>query len=204
MRAFYRFATVFALAASAAGYAQAAETPKVGEPAPGFTLTSAAGNEHSLSDFKGKYVVLEWVNHGCPFVKKHYETGNMQATQKMATESGHVWLSICSSAPGKQGHMSAEKAAEKSKAVSSEATAYLLDENGKVGKAYGATRTPEIFIISPEGKIVYHGGIDDRPTARKSDVEGANNFVLAAMKSLEKGEAIANATTQPYGCSVKY
>ncbi|MGF1483114.1 MAG: redoxin domain-containing protein [Opitutales bacterium] len=181
-----------------------ADAPKVGEKAPAFTLTSSVGNEHSLSDFEGKFVVLEWTNHGCPFVKKHYESGNMQATQKAVLGHDAVWLSICSSAPGKQGHMKPEDINAKLKALGAEATAYLIDEDGTVGKSYNATRTPEIFIINPEGVLVYHGAIDSIPSARPSDVEKATNFVMAAFKSIGKGEAIAQSVTQAYGCSVKY
>ncbi|MGF1449022.1 MAG: redoxin family protein [Opitutales bacterium] len=198
--------TAFATAILAVGTLSAAteKAPRVGDKAPNFTLTSAAGNTHSLSDFEGKFVVLEWVNHGCPFVKKHYSTGNMQATQKAAVDEGMVWLSICSSAPGKQGHMSAAAALAATKAAGVESTAYLLDEEGTVGKAYSATRTPEIFIINEQGTIVYHGAIDSIPSARGSDVERADNFVLAAFQNIAAGEAIARSATQPYGCSVKY
>ncbi len=205
MKHFARF-TALAAAVLAMGTLQAApdKAPRVGDKAPNFTLTSAAGNEHSLADFEGKFVVLEWVNHGCPFVKKHYTTGNMQATQKAAVDEGMVWLSICSSAPGNQGHMSASAALAATKAAGVESTAYLLDEKGTVGKAFGATRTPEIFIINPEGVIVYHGAIDSISSARASDVERADNFVLAAFNNIADGKPIARSATQPYGCSVKY
>ncbi|MEX1118899.1 MAG: thioredoxin family protein [Terrimicrobiaceae bacterium] len=182
----------------------AVASPEIGKPAPAFTLKDTSGKEHSLADFKGKLVVLEWVNHGCPFVKKHYEPGNMQKIQAEAVADGAVWLSICSSAPGKQGHMSAEDAAAKSKDVESKATAYLLDEDGTVGKAYDARTTPEIFIINPEGLLVYKGAIDDKPSASSADIEGAVNHVTVALKEIADGKPVTVSATKPYGCSVKY
>lgn len=197
---------LFALGAlfTASSFALQAATPPVGEPAPEFTLTDTAGQSHSLSDFKGKVVILEWINHGCPFVVKHYASGNMQKLQAEAAENGVVWLSICSSAPGKQGHMSAADAAAKSKEVGSNATAYLLDEDGVVGKKYGATRTPELFIINEEGILVYKGAIDDKPTASQEDVEGAKNFISAALTEIKGGQPVTVSETQPYGCTIKY
>ncbi len=192
------------LALSAAIASVAVASPEIGKPAPAFTLKDASGNEHSLADFKGKVVVLEWVNHGCPFVKKHYEPGNMQKIQGEAVGNGAVWLSICSSAPDKQGHMSAEDAAAKFKAVDSKATAYLLDEDGTVGKAYDAKTTPEIFIVDSEGLLVYKGAIDDKPSASSADIEGAVNHVTAALKEIADGKPVTVTTTKPYGCSVKY
>lgn len=181
-----------------------AATPPVGEPAPNFTLKDTSGKEHSLSDFSGKVVVLEWVNHGCPFVVKHYASGNMQNLQAAAAEDGVVWLSICSSAPGKQGHMSAEDAAKKTEELGSKAAAYLLDEDGTVGRLYGATTTPEMFIINAKGILVYKGAIDDKPTASQADIEGAKNFVTAALTEIKAGKPVSVSETRPYGCSVKY
>ena len=178
--------------------------PEIGKPAPEFKLTDTAGKEHSLSDFKGKVVVLEWINHGCPFVVKHYASGNMQALQEKYTGKDVVWLSICSSAPEAQGHMNAEAAAKKSEEVGSKATAYLLDESGTVGKAYNAKTTPEMFIIDSEGTLVYMGAIDDKPSTDKKDIEGANNFVVSALDQVLAGEDVETAQTKPYGCSVKY
>jgi peroxiredoxin len=177
---------------------------QVGQPAPDFTLKDCHGKEHSLSDFKGKTVVLEWVNHGCPFVVKHYSTQNMQNLQKAATADGVVWLSICSSAPGKQGHMSAGDAAAKCEAVGSAATAYLIDEDGTVGKLYGATRTPEMFIINTDGVLVYHGAIDDNSSSKAEDVAGATNYVQVALAEIAEGKPVSTPKTTPYGCSVKY
>jgi glutathione peroxidase-family protein len=178
--------------------------PEIGQPAPAFTLTDTTGTEHSLSDFKGKTVVLEWINHGCPFVVKHYASGNMQALQEKYTGEGVVWLSICSSAPGAQGHMSAADAAAKSKEVGSKATAYLIDESGTVGKAYNAKTTPEMFVINAEGILVYKGAIDDKPSTNAADIEGSKNFVAAALDEVLAGKEVSTATTKPYGCSVKY
>ncbi len=193
---------IFALSAAIASVAVA--SPEIGKPAPAFTLKDASGNEHSLADFKGKLVVLEWVNHGCPFVKKHYEPGNMQKVQAEAVADGAVWLSICSSAPGKQGHMTAEDATAKFKEVGSKATAYLLDEEGTVGKAYDAKTTPEIFIINPDGLLVYKGAIDDKPSANSADIEGAVNHVTSALKEITDGKPVTVSSTKSYGCSVKY
>jgi len=194
--------TILALSVAIASVAVA--SPEIGKPAPAFTLKDTSGKEHSLADFKGKLVVLEWVNHGCPFVKKHYESGNMQKVQAESVGSGAVWLSICSSAPDKQGHMSAEDAAAKAKEVDSKATAYLLDEDGTVGKAYDAKTTPEIFIINEEGLLVYKGAIDDKPSASSADIEGAVNHVTAALKEIKGGKPVTVSSTKPYGCSVKY
>ncbi|MDX2081014.1 MAG: thioredoxin family protein [Terrimicrobiaceae bacterium] len=177
---------------------------EVGKPAPDFTLKDTTGKEHSLSDFKGKTVVLEWVNHGCPFVVKHYGSGNMQKIQKDATADDVVWLSICSSAPGKQGHMSASDAAAKKKEVGSNATAYLLDEDGKVGKLYGAKVTPEMYVINADGVLVYHGAIDDKKSTDAADIDGAKNYVVAALDEVLAGKPVSTATSTPYGCSVKY
>jgi len=177
---------------------------EVGEPAQNFTLKSAAGKEVSLSDFKGKVVVLEWTNPGCPFVKKHYGSGNMQKLQKDAATKGVVWLSICSSAPGKQGNLSAEDAAKLCASNGSAATAYLLDDNGKVGQLYGAKRTPEMYVINKEGKLVYHGAIDDKKTPDPADIAGAKNYVAAALDEVLAGQPVSTPNTEAYGCSVKY
>src|SRR5688500_7086389 len=144
--------------------------PKIGAPAPDFSLPDTNGRTHSLGDYKGKYVVLEWINHGCPFVKKHYTSSNMQGLQKEATGKGAVWLAICSSAPGKQGHMSAEEWNKPNAENKTAATAVLLDPEGKAGRAYAAKTTPHMFIIDPEGKLIYAGGIDDKPTPNTADI----------------------------------
>lgn len=177
----------------------------VGQPAPAFTLADLDGKSHNLSDFKGKTVVLEWVNPECPFVVKHYEkSGNLPSTQKAATADGVVWLLINSAAPGKQGDFDAEKAKAwlaKNKAA---ATAYLRDVDGKVGKAYGAKTTPQIFVINAEGALVYNGAIDSKRSTNADDIAGAENYAKSALADLKAGRPVATATTQPYGCSVKY
>lgn len=199
MKSLLTLMTVLGLAT----FAQAAQ-PEIGKPAPEFTLKDSTGKEHSLSDYKGKVVVLEWVNYGCPFVKKHYDSGNMQKVQKAATDGGAVWLAICSSAPEKQGHMSSEEATAKLKEVGSAASAYLIDEDGKVGKLYDARTTPEMYIINPEGVLVYAGAIDDKPTANSSDIEGAVNYVSTALDEISAGKPVTTSKTKSYGCSVKY
>ena len=177
---------------------------EVGEPAKDFTLKSAAGKEVSLSDYKGKVVVLEWTNTGCPFVKKHYGSGNMQKLQKDAAAKGVVWLTICSSAPGKQGNLSA---ADASKLVAEEGAApaaYLIDEDGKVGQLYGAKRTPEMYVINKEGTLVYHGAIDDKKSPDPADIASSKNHVVAALDEVLAGKPVSTPKTEAYGCSVKY
>ncbi|MCX7712970.1 MAG: thioredoxin family protein [Chthoniobacterales bacterium] len=178
--------------------------PQIGEPAPDFSLQDISGKEITLSSFRGKIVVLEWINHGCPFVIKHYKSGNMQALQREAREKGVVWLSICSSAPGKQGHMPPEEARKKNEEVGSNATTYLIDENGQVGKLYGAKVTPELFIINPEGVLVYHGAIDSIKSTNPADIPKAKNYVRLALEELFAGKRISEPTSTPYGCSIKY
>lgn len=177
----------------------------VGQPAPAFTLTDLDGKTHSLSDFKGKTVVLEWLNPECPFVVKHYEkSGNIPATQKAATADGVVWLQINSAASGKQGDYDAEKAKAWQAKNKAAATAYLRDADGKVGKAYDAKTTPHMYVINAEGVLVYNGGIDDKRSADAKDIETAENYVKSALAAVKAGQPVAKATTQPYGCSVKY
>jgi peroxiredoxin len=175
----------------------------VGQAAPDFTLTDTAGKPVRLSDFKGKTVVLEWNNPGCPFVRKHYQ-GNMQALQKEATGQGVTWLTIISSAPGTQGHVSAGQADELTAQRKAGPTAVLLDPTGTVGQLYGATNTPHMYVIDKAGTLVYAGAIDDRPTSRRSDVQGANNYVRAALQSVAAGQPIKTPITRAYGCTVKY
>lgn len=196
------FAAIFAFCLFTAGSAFA--TAEVGKEAPGFTLPDQHGNSHSLSDFKGKYVILEWLNHGCPFVVKHYQSGNMQKLQKKYTDKNVVWLSIISSAPGKQGHMTGEEIIAYNEANNVAATAVLLDPDGKVGRAYDAKRTPEMFIINPEGMLVYHGAIDSERGRNIDTIEKAENYVVRAMTELLEGKPVSKPLTQPYGCTVKY
>lgn len=174
-----------------------------GDMAPAFTLVDAEGTQRSLADFKGKTVVLEWTNEGCPYVKKHY-TGAMQALQREATADGVVWLTIISSAPTTQGYVEGEEARAwkaKHKAAFSH---LLLDPTGEVGKRYDAKTTPDMRIIDPEGRLIFVGGIDDRPTNKVEDLEGANNFVRAALADAKAGRPVQTAFAQPYGCAIKY
>lgn len=189
---------------SATDVAQANAPVRVGSPAPDFTATDSNGNTVKLSDYKGKVVVLEWTNHDCPFVRKHYNSNNMQELQTEATSQDVAWLSIISSAPGKQGYVEAEKANELTASRNASPTAVLLDPEGSVGRLYSARTTPHLFVIDREGTLQYMGAIDDTPTADKADVETATNYVQPAIASVLSGEAVATAVTQPYGCSVKY
>lgn len=182
----------------------ATAAPEPGKPAPEFTLKDSNGTEHSLADFKGKTVILEWNNFGCPFVKKFYGSGKMQEFQKMATDDGAVWLTICSSAEGKQGYLTPEEANAKIESEKMNSTAFLLDPDGTVGKAYNAKTTPEIFIINGEGTLVYMGAIDDKKSANPDDIADATNYVKTTLASLKAGEPVEPASTTPYGCSVKY
>lgn len=177
---------------------------KIGKNAPQFTLTDVNGVEHSLKNYQGKYVVLEWVNYDCPFVKKHYNSGNMQMLQKKYTEKGVVWLAINSSAPGKQGNFTSKEILKRSKEHGAAFSAYLVDADGRVGKWYGAKTTPHMFIVDPNGKLAYAGGIDDIKSTKVADVEKATNYVAAALDAALSGKRIETAITKPYGCSVKY
>jgi peroxiredoxin len=186
----------------AAGTSLAA--PQVGQPAPAFTLTDSNGQSHNLSDFKGKFVVLEWLNHGCPFVLKHYESGNIQSLQKEYTGKDVVWLSIVSSAPGKQGHMSPEEANKTKAEKGSAATAVLIDEDGTVGKLYDAKVTPELYVINPDGVLVYMGAIDDKKSVDAADIAGAKNYVKQVLDEAMAGKPVSEPTITPYGCGIKY
>jgi len=182
----------------------ASDKAEIDKKAPDFKLKDTNGKEHSLSDFKGKYVVLEWNNFGCPFVKKHYNSKNMQQLQKKYTGKDVVWLTINSSAPGKEGHFSSEELNKKIKEQDANMTAYLIDEKGTVGKTYGAKTTPHMYIVNPEGTLVYAGGIDDIASTDTDDIKKAKNYVAAALDAAMAGKKIETKTSQPYGCSVKY
>jgi len=182
----------------------AAESPKVGSAAPDFSLTDAKGKMHSISEYKGKFVVLEWFNPGCPFVKKHYSSGNMQKLQQEYAGKGVVWMSIDSSAPGKEGHLSPEGASKQTGEWKMNSTTLLLDPEGKAGQAYGAKNTPHMFVVNPEGKVIYEGAIDSKATANVADLAGATNYVKAALDEAMAGKPVSNPNTKPYGCSVKY
>ena len=182
----------------------AADVPPVGNAAPNFSLPDSKGKTHSLADYKGKYVVLEWFNPECPFVKKHYGSSNMQNLQKEFTGRGVVWLTIDSNAPGSQGNLTGEQAEKIMDSWRSHQTAFLLDPDGKVGRAYGAKNTPDMIVIDPEGKIVYEGAIDNKATPNPADIPSSTNYVKAALDESLAGKPVSNATTKPYGCSVKY
>jgi len=177
-----------------------------GEKAPDFTLKgmNPKGQEVTLSDLKGKIVILEWLNHGCPFVRKHYDSGNMQSLQKKFTGQNIIWLSIVSSAEGKQGYVDTKGAIKEYKEYKSAATDVLLDPTGKVGQMYGAKTTPHMYIIDKDGTLVYQGGIDDKADTDKSSISTAKNYVVNALNELMAGKKITAHTTKAYGCAVKY
>ncbi len=191
-----------ALLAALPGLAQAAVA--VGQSAPDFTLQDTTGKTVRLSDFKGKLVVLEWTNPGCPFVRKHYDSGNMPATQKSAREQGVVWLSINSTEKASSDYLAPPKLAAWLAERKAQPTAVLMDEEGTTGHAYGARTTPHLYIVSPQGVLVYAGGIDSIPSARPADIDKATNYVKAALADIGAGRPVAAAATQPYGCSIKY
>ena len=178
--------------------------PKTSVAAPAFTASASTGKAVSLADQRGKIVVLEWTNHECPYVLKHYETGNMQALQKEATGQGVVWLTIISSAPGTQGFVKAAEADQLTASRQAAPTAVLLDPTGAVGKMYGATNTPHMYVIDKAGTLMYAGAIDDRPTTRRSDVQGAQNYVREALQAVAAGQPVKTPVTRAYGCTVKY
>jgi len=181
-----------------------ASAVRIGEPAPTFTATDSSGNTQRLSDYKGKFVVLEWHNQGCPYTKKHYESGNMQRLQKEWTGKGVVWFTVISSAPGKQGYVTAAQENEYAKRMNASPTAVLMDQQGALGHLYGAKTTPHMYIIDPSGSLIYNGAIDDHPTADQSDISGSKNYVSAALEQAFSGKPVTTASTTPYGCSVKY
>jgi peroxiredoxin len=177
---------------------------KVGETAPEFTGTASNGKTVYLSDYRGKYVVLEWHNNGCPYVRKQYNSGNMQRLQKQWTGQGVVWFTILSSAPGKQGYMTASDENDYLAKVQAAPTAALLDPTGEIGHLYDAKTSPQMVVINPHGIVIYDGAIDDKPTTDLSDVPGATNYVNLALEQAMAGKSVETAATRPYGCSVKY
>lgn len=207
-RQFGLFVGVAAAASLTAGAviaasAQATEPPVTGSPAPAFSVEDINGVTWSLADLGEDTVVLEWTNNECPYVRKHYESGSMQALQAEATEAGVVWLQIISSAPGEQGHVSAETAALLNEERGASPTAAILDPSGDLGRLYDARTTPHMFVIE-HGELVYQGAIDDRPTSNIDDIEGARNYVREALEAIAAGEPIAAPETRAYGCNVKY
>ena len=188
--------SLFALGASAQS--------RVGAPAPAFTATDSHGQSQSLSQYRGKYVVLEWHNQGCPYTRKHYVSGNMQNLQKEWTAKGVVWFTVISSAPGQQGYVTPPEENVYVEKMHAAPTAVLMDPDGKVGRLYDARTTPQMFVINPEGNLIYAGAIDDKPTPDVDDIRGADNYVNDALNAAMAGKPIATPYTRSYGCSVKY
>jgi peroxiredoxin len=182
----------------------ASDPPPVGSAAPDFSLSNSKGETHSLSQYKGKYVVLEWFNPQCPFVKKHYGSGNMQKLQEEYASKGVVWLTINSSAPGTWGALTPEQTDQKMTEWKMHQTALLLDPEGKTGRAYGAKNTPSMVVINPEGNIIYEGAIDSKPTPNPADIPNSTNYVRAALDESLGGKPVTTAQTKPYGCAVEY
>lgn len=193
-------AAIAALSIAAPAFA----APTIGQPAPAFAAKDGEGKTRSLSEFRGKTVVLEWTNAGCPYVQKHYNSGSMQGLQKGASGDGVVWLTLISSAPGKQGYVSPTEAKTWKTSTDAGSTALLLDPGGQVGHAYEAKTTPHMYIVDKAGKLVYMGGIDDKPSADPSTLKGAKNYVSAALSDIDAGRPVATAVSKPYGCSIKY
>lgn len=195
-------ATLCGLALALAASPPAAVTP--GDAAPAFTLPDVEGTEHSLADHEGEWVVLEWINYDCPFVGKHYNSGTMQALQRKWRDQGVIWFAVNSSKPGSQGHFETAALKERIAREKAEHTAYLLDTDGTVGRKYGARVTPHMYVINPEGKLVYVGGIDDKPSTRLADIETATPYVDNALVAARAGDPVEPNATRAYGCSVKY
>jgi peroxiredoxin len=183
-------------------YAQSAA--RVGKAAPDFTVVDVDGKNQKLSDFAGKTVILEWTNHECPYVQKHYNSANMQTLQRDMAKDGTVWLSVISSAPGEEGYADAAKAKDLTKSRNAAPSNILLDPKGKMGRAYGAQTTPHMYIVDPKGTLVYAGAIDNKPSASSSSLNGAKNYVRQAIAELNAGKPVSEAATKSYGCSVKY
>jgi len=178
--------------------------PAVGQSAPDFTLRDASGKAVKLSDFRGKHVVLEWTNPSCPYVRKHYDSGNMPVTQKEAMDKGVVWLSINSTAKSSYEYLEPAKLAAWQKEHKARPTALLMDEDGAAGRAYGARTTPHMYIVDPQGKLIYAGGIDSIPSSDPRDINKAVNYVRQGLNEALAGKPLSAAVTRPYGCSVKY
>ena len=200
---------IFAAGASLMSLTATAENttsgPVIGQSSPAFSGTTSNGETISLDQFAGKTVVLEWTNHGCPFVQKHYDGGNMQATQNVAAaDEDMVWISVISSAPGKQGHVSAEEANDLTTSRGATPDYIILDESGVIGRAYDARTTPHMYVIDSTQILQYMGAIDDKPSASPASLDGATNYALGAMNAVKNGQAPDPAQTKPYGCSVKY
>jgi len=195
---------VFLLAIVLISFSTAAMAAKVGEPAPNFTATDSNGKTHSLAAYHGKFVVLEWHNQGCPYTQKHYNSGNMERLQKEWTQKGVVWLTVISSAPGTQGYVTADQENDYMRRMNAAPTAALLDPAGDLGHLYGAKTTPHMFIINPDGVLIYDGAIDDKPTSDAADIATSHNYVSLALSEAMAGRPVNTPTSRPYGCSVKY
>jgi peroxiredoxin len=200
----WRAVVYIAIAVVALVWVMVAHAASVGQAAPAFTGKDSQGKTQSLAQYRGKYVVLEWTNHDCPYTKKQYDSGNMQALQQEWTGKGVVWLTVLSSAPGEEGYLTAEQENAQVARTHAQPTAAVLDPSGEIGKLYSAKTTPHMFIIDPEGKLIYAGAIDDKATTDSSDVKGAKNYVSAALTEAMAGQPVVTASTRPYGCSVKY
>lgn len=200
----FRFIAMSAIALFVGFVGNASAAARVGEPAPAFTGADTQGKTHQLEDYRGKTVVLEWTNHDCPYVRKHYGAGNMQDQQREAAAQGVIWLSVISSAPGEQGHVSPAEADQLTQSRKAAPHAVLLDPAGQIGQAYGAKTTPHMYIINPAGQLVYMGGIDSITTADPADIPKAEQYVRVALQEQAAGKPISTPVTRPYGCSVKY
>ncbi len=198
--------SLLAMAATMLGLSATAvrATPSVGQPAPAFSLTDTAGKTVQLADFRGRHVVLEWVNPGCPYVRKHYSNANMQGTQRDVTAQGVVWLAINSTENASTDYLAPAQMGRWMQGQQATATHTLMDEDGTVGKAYGARTTPHMYIVDPAGKLIYAGGIDSVPSSRVDDIKTAVNYVKQGVREALAGQPIRAATTPPYGCSIKY
>jgi glutathione peroxidase-family protein len=198
------FATILTLTFLFAALLSPAWAVRVGERAPDFTATDSNGQTHKLSEYAGKFVVLEWHNRGCPYTQKHYTSSNMERLQREWTGRGVIWLTVISSAPGKQGYVSAADENSYVKEMKAAPTAVLLDSTGALGHLYDAKTTPQMIIINPQGVMIYDGAIDDKPSTDTADISGAKNYVQQALEEAMAGKAVSVASTRPYGCSVKY
>jgi len=202
-RTFSTFALATSLTLALAPFAALAAA-NIDQPAPAFTAKGADGSTINLAAYKGKTVVLEWTNHDCPFVKKHYDSGNIPKLQQDATAKGVVWLQVISSAPGEQGQVDGPTAIKINGYRNAKPTNTVLDPDGSVGKLYGAKTTPHLFVVNPQGVLVYKGGIDSIASSNPADISQAENYVRSALAAVAAGKKVANPSTQPYGCSVKY
>lgn len=197
-------AAISALAVERATAVPPAATAAVGQPAPAFNAPDIAGKSVRLGDYAGKTIVLEWTNDGCPFVGKHYDSGNMQALQRKYTTAGVVWLTVASSAPGEQGYVTPAEAKADLAHWQAAPTDFLLDPDGIIGRLYDARATPNMVVIDRSGRVVYMGAIDDKPSTRLADVKTAHNYVVAALDAIDAGQPVAIPSTRAYGCSIKY